>query len=416
MRNERRSPEALREIQAAKLRRLTQHAYDNVSFYRRIMDQAGIKPADIQGPADLNLLPVIDKTTLLRQPLASILDDRLDPDSLVKKETSGSTGVPFRIYASPDLDRFCKAQALRPYLSNGLSVFQKTLRFGAYSKASSTWFQRLGLLRECRVSCEAKPQEMLDEFCRYRPSVLQGYPSALMVLVTEMQRQQAAFKPPAIVFTDSELLTPFDRRQLETTFRAPLFDVFGSWETDNVAYECDRHNGYHVAIDCVVVETILDGRSVPADEAGELVCTVLDNYAMPLIRYNLHDLVTCSTKQCDCGRGFPLMSVINGRTLDRIHLPDGRWQSPSALLARTLAFYDFAYRYQIVQETVTKFRFVVMPRRPLRQEDKTQIAAVLRMTHPEAEVIVDENGTIEKERSGKTRGFINRVGASDGRL
>ena len=74
-----------------------------------------------------------------------------------------------------------------------------------------------------------------------------------------------------------------------------------------------HHNGYHVAIDSVIMEFLKDNKPVKPGGEGEIVVTVLNNFAMPFIRYNLHDMGSFSSKPCSCGRTFPLMTQIKGR-------------------------------------------------------------------------------------------------------
>jgi phenylacetate-coenzyme A ligase PaaK-like adenylate-forming protein len=102
----------------------------------------------------------------------------------------------------------------------------------------------------------------------YRPDIIHGYPSSLVSLGSVILDKGLDVPGPRQVFTDS----------------------VGSFETENIAYECEHHQGCHVATDCVILEILKDGKPVAEGEDGEMVCTVLDNLAMPLVRYNLHDL------------------------------------------------------------------------------------------------------------------------------
>ena len=77
------------------------------------------------------------------------------------------------------------------------------------------------------------------------------------------------------------------RRQIERAFGVPVFDVFGSWETDNIAWECREHVGYHLAIDCVIAEIVCDGMWQPGKVVNSfapystiLQCDLLDDIAV----------------------------------------------------------------------------------------------------------------------------------------
>ncbi|HLF10255.1 MAG TPA: hypothetical protein VJA26_03500 [Gammaproteobacteria bacterium] len=409
MRNERRSLRELVELQERKLQQLARHAYEHVPFYRRLFREAGIGPADIRGAADLARLPVVDKNLLRAQPLEDLIDRRVKLDTLIERHTSGSSGAPFRFFVDRDFDAFCKAQYLRPYLTNGRTPFDRVLRLTITPSSGRRWFQRLGLMREDRLAGDERPQALLAAFLAAQPDVLQGYPSRLLALAGAIEREKSKFIAPRVVFSDSELLTQAARKQIEHLLGARILDVFGSYETDNIGYECRERCGYHLAIDCVVPEFLVDGRPAAPGEPGELVCTVLHNYAMPLIRYNLQDIAARSAHPCACGRGLPLMSVVEGRTVDCVLRPDGTKESPMRFLARFDYMSEFALEYQVAQTAYDEFRVTLVPRRELRAGDREFIVGAILEQYPRAHVTVVEAADIPREPSGKRRMFHSEI-------
>lgn len=409
MRNERRGPQALAEIQARKLQRLVAHAYENVPFYRRLFQQAKLRPGDVRSAADLERLPVVDRDLLRAQPLEDVIDRRRRLGELVERHTSGSSGSPFRFFVDAAYDIHCKAQYLRPYLSNGRTPFDRVLHFTAFPDRRPRWFERIGLMRETLVGCSRPVDELLDALRHEQADIVQGYPSVLSALAARIDPGEPGFRWPRMVFTDSELLTSSVRRRIDESFGAPVFDVFGSYETDNIGYECAEHAGYHLAIDCVVAEFVRGGAAVAPGESGELVCTVLDNYAMPLIRYNLEDIAAAAPEPCRCGRGLPLMSVVEGRSVDCVVLPDGSLQSPMQFLGALDSIGELALEYQIVQTARDAFLVRLVPRRELDAADRGRVADTILGQLPDAHVRLQEVGEIAREPSGKRRTFICEV-------
>jgi phenylacetate-CoA ligase len=108
---------------------------------------------------------------------------------------------------------------------------------------------------------------------------------------------------------------------LEEVFRCRVFDCYGSSEVQNIATECVRGR-MHVNADYVVVETA-DGERGP-DGAAPLLVTSLKNQAMPFLRYRNEDCGALVDGDCDCGSGFPLMSLDVARVSDNFTLPGGR--------------------------------------------------------------------------------------------
>lgn len=409
MRNEFRSPRQLADLQARKLRSLVAHAAKHVPFYRRLFRQAGVTPDDIRCAADLDRLPVIDKAELRAQPISDLIDERRQRHDLIERQTSGSSGSPFRFYVDTAFDLHCKAQYLRPYLVNGRRPFDRLLRFTAFPDKDKRWFERAGLMRETTVGCSGAVEDLLAALKTEHADIVQGYPSVLSSLAARIDPENRGFRSPRLVFTDSELLTPDARRRIETAFGAPVFDVYGSYETDNIGYECSRHSGFHMAIDCAVVQFVHNGSAVPAGESGQIVCTVLDNYAMPLIRYDLGDIGAAAPEPCSCGRAMPLMKVVEGRSVDCVVLPDGSRQSPMKFLGSLDCIADVAHEYQIVQMAPDEFLARFVPARENVSRHRALIADAITAQCPGAKVQFEQVAQIEREPSGKRRTFICRI-------
>ena len=92
-----------------------------------------------------------------------------------------------------------------------------------------------------------------------------------------------------------------------------------------MAHECPEHNGLHVFSDLFHVEVIHEsGRHAESGETGEIVITDLSNLYMPFIRYRTGDQVVQGGTKCPCGRGFPLLERLEGRSPDDIVAPEGK--------------------------------------------------------------------------------------------
>ena len=129
---------------------------------------------------------------------------------------------------------------------------------------------------------------------------------------------------PRTVFSTADVLDQNSRQLIESAFDVRVTDLYGAYEFGHIAWECPQHAGYHVNTESVVLELLKDGRPASPGEAGEVVATSLNSYAMPFLRYRLGDLCSPSHRPCPCGRGLPLLELVQGRSNDAIRLPDGR--------------------------------------------------------------------------------------------
>ena len=104
-----------------------------------------------------------------------------------------------------------------------------------------------------------------------------------------------------------------------------MLSYYATEEEGGIASECEAHTGLHVIMENVYVDILHDGRSAKCGEVGEVNVTNLNNYAMPLIRYNLEDLGAWSVMDhCPCGREHPMMDLRLARSVDAFKTRDGR--------------------------------------------------------------------------------------------
>jgi phenylacetate-CoA ligase len=200
------------------------------------------------------------------------------------------------------------------------------------------------------------------ELTRFQPDLIQAYASSIHLLARYLLRQGIRPSyPKRGIISAAERLTPRMRREIESVFPARVFDRYGSREVSAIAAECGEHNGLHIHTPAYVVETIdpATGANV-AGTLGEIVVTVLNNHAMPFIRYRIGDLGILDTAPCPCGRTTPRLREVIGRTSDNFVLEGGRIVHGEYF---THLFYGRTgvAQFQFEQETREAFRLRVVP-------------------------------------------------------
>ena len=86
------SLEELRAIQSEKLVKQVKHVYENVEYYRNLMDEKGVKPEDIKSIDDLHKLPFLTKADLRDAYPYGLLGTDLK-NCVRIHSTSGTTGI-----------------------------------------------------------------------------------------------------------------------------------------------------------------------------------------------------------------------------------------------------------------------------------------------------------------------------------
>jgi phenylacetate-CoA ligase len=325
------APERVRAYQDARVRGLVDHAWRNVAFYRRRFEAAGIRPEEIGGGADLARLPILTKAELRACRDGEMLARGVDEASCTEEISSGTTGEPVRFVRTRGEEYTLFAHRLRAQVLSGLRPWDVRMKIG--SKPVRTLPHRLGLFR-CDAVSDGQPHtQILAELAKKRFDVLSAMPNILDILLPLMGESNLRGRKLRRVFCGAELLSPATRRRIEEALGCRVVDFYGATEVNLVAWECVRCGLYHTCDDAVYAEVIPeDGRQAGAGEEGRLVLTALHSFAMPLIRYEIGDVVRRPAAPRGCRIGFGVIDKIVGRVADHLPLPDGQWLGPGRLI------------------------------------------------------------------------------------
>lgn len=352
----------LRRYQEKRLRAVVKYAYDYVPFYHGKFESAGVKPDDIRCLDDLPKLPLVKKSKFRQVIPRQRVSVKFDVNRLKAIRTSGSTGEPFTTYICGREDDWRKAIYMRANTSCGQKIRDRWVVVTApHHFQDTTGIQRrLGVYAQTCVSVFSNIEEQVRIISRLRPDVLDGYSGSLFLLAKEIDGKGLTSIHPRIVFGTADLMEAASCSFMEKVYGAPYLDQYGCAEIDRSAWMCPEKAGYHMDIDSVITEFVdEEGREVSAGEKGEIVFTSLFNYAMPFIRYSVGDVGVPSNDECPCGRGSPLMKVIEGRRDSFLVMPDGHLLSPMAFRNALAKFFEKIVQYRVVQKRVNLFEIFV---------------------------------------------------------
>lgn len=315
--------EQLQALQSERLVEQVKHVYENVAYYRSKMDEAGVKPEDIKGIADLHKLPFIEKDELRDQYPYGFLGVPLS-DVVRIQSTSGTTGrrvVAF--YTQNDIDVWdeCCARAIVAaggtkddvvHVCYGYGLFTggPGLNGGSHKVGSMTLPMSSG-------NTERQIQFMQD----LDSTILCCTPSYAATIGEAVTKKgvKDSLKLKAGIF-GAEPWTEEMRRDIENTLGLKAYDIYGLTEISGpgVSFECEEQKGMHIQEDHFIAEIINPetGEVLPEGEIGELVFTCITKKAFPLLRYRTRDLCRLSREKCSCGRTHVRMSKIMGRSDD----------------------------------------------------------------------------------------------------
>ncbi len=317
------------EISALQLERLKwslNHAYDNVAFYKKKFDEAGVHPDDCRTLEDLAKFPFTTKQDLRdNYPFAMLAV----PRERVRRvhASSGTTGKPTVVaYTEGDLDVWASvvARSLRASGTRPGDMIHNAYGYGLFTGGLGAHYgaEKLG----CAVipisgGMTARQVTVIQDF---KPTTIMVTPSYMLNILDEFHKQGLDPRacPLEVGIFGAEPWTNKMRKEMEEAFDMHAVDIYGLSEVmgPGVANECvETKDGLHVWEDHFYPEIIdVSSANVVEDGTeGELVFTSLTKEALPIIRYRTRDLTTLRPGSA---RSMRRMDKITGRSDDMIIL------------------------------------------------------------------------------------------------
>jgi phenylacetate-CoA ligase len=227
------------------------------------------------------------------------------------------------------------------------------VRYGKWLR-NEVWFNTFKMTPSNMDDC-------VNTLNAFKPNQILSYVEAIYELSRFIKRSGLKVYSPDAILSTAGTLYPQFRETLKEALNAPVFNRYGSREVGDIACECDHHEGLHISAPTHYVE-ILKENDEPAmpGESGEIIITLLTNFAMPLIRYRISDTAVWSEQSCSCGRNWPLIKNVTGRVDDTFVTKEGA-RIDGGYFTQLLYFYGWIQKFQVVQEDYDFIRFEIVP-------------------------------------------------------
>jgi phenylacetate-CoA ligase len=223
----------------------------------------------------------------------------------------------------------------------------------SWRRASSGW----AWVPSCAISVTEPLAEIVGRLNAFKPALLAGYPTMLVLLARERVAGRLHIAPTT-VWCGGERLSTRARREIEEAFGAPLANEYGASEALSIGYE-GPCGWMHVNADWVILEPIQsDGSPTPPGTLSQTtLVTNLANRVQPIIRYDLGDRVLVNPEPCTCGSPLPAIRV-EGRCGDFVHLvsSDGHRLDLAPLAIETAVEAAGVYGFQVVCDSPRRIR------------------------------------------------------------
>lgn len=413
------SAEEMESLRLGRLQQTIRLAYDHTSYWREVMDAAGIDPDSIEDISDLRRFPLLAKPTLRSSREAMAWKEAAKRVQLVR--TSGSTNEALQFYTSSNREAHITAARMRGHYWAGVRKGHREMYFwgSPVELSKQDKVKRLrdrmindGLTDGFRVTAELTPG-YFEHWMKWRPRVIFGYPSSFVLLVGFAAKRGLDLsllkqRGLRVICTTSEMLTEPDREMIERAFGVPVRDSYGVREGGLIGYECEEGR-MHTMDEQVILETIDPVTGESTDGEGELVLTNIVGRVMPVIRYRTGDIVTLNREPCACGRRLGTIDISGGRAVDFVLTGKGEW----------IAGYAFIYicrsvpgivKFQVRQKEKGRLRVLLATDEKFPADGRERVReAVLKRLESDDEIIVEQVDDIEPAPSGKYRPVVSEI-------
>jgi phenylacetate-CoA ligase len=316
----------LQRLQGERLGELVDRLYRRVPFYRRRMQERGVKPADVNGIADIGRLPFLTKEDMREVYPLQLL--AVDPSEIVEVHTSsGTTGLPVvDAYTGKDIGIWAEAMARTLAMgdTSRADVVHNAYGYGLFTGGLGVHYGARLIGATIIPISGGNTARQLSILRDFKATVLTCTPSYSLHVAEAAREQGLDFKglPLRVGLFGAEPWSESMRKEIEAKLNLKALDIYGLTEVigPGVASECEVQDGLHICEDLFYPEVIdpRTGQVLPDGEKGELVLTTLNKEGTPMLRYRTRDITYLDHSACRCGRTAVRMHRLLGRTDDML--------------------------------------------------------------------------------------------------
>ncbi|MFQ5733795.1 MAG: phenylacetate--CoA ligase family protein [Planctomycetaceae bacterium] len=304
------------------------HVWEHSPFYQRKFEEAHVTPDDFRTLDDLRRFPFTVKDELRGDPwvLLSVPKN----DVCLAHTSTGTTGGDwsYTLYSRDDMylhDQVPSPRLLMPVRSSDVVIDALPYEMSSAGQSFQRSLQGTASALVVPVGkggFYSDPVKTVKIMADLKADVLITTPPYAMLLAEIAGQMNISLNDNVrlrFMWLTGEGCSQAYRRRLEELWNCPGIVFYGSMECGSIGIECSEQSGGHVSQGHVHIE-IIDpetGEPLPAGEVGEVVCTVLQRKASPLIRFRTQDLAFVDSEPCACGVKFPRVHI-RGRIVDQI--------------------------------------------------------------------------------------------------
>lgn len=400
------SYEQMCDFRDKRLKLMIKHCYDTVPFYRNLFDDYGINPESIRDLEDLKKLPLLTKS-IVKNNFNNLISTDINKNKVIKIKTSGTTGAGLTLYCTRETiyEQWSSFWRARNNIGiefgawnaifggkNVVSIEQQRPPYWRVNAAGHQVYFSVYHLNDSNI------EDYISEIEKRRIKWIHAYPSAINLIAQYMVSHNRQLSSEIkYITTGSENLLESQKSVINQAFGIKPYQHYG--QAENVAIFSERKDHkIFVDEDFSAVEFLYD----PNLDTYKIVGTSLNNYAMPLLRYEIGDIADFR----ESNEGREILSL-DGRKEDYIVLSNG---TKVGRLADVFCHMTNIYESQIIQNKVGEIIIRIVKGCNYSYEDEKLLLNKLYLKIGKSEkIILEYVNEINRTKNGKLRFVISNV-------
>jgi len=403
------SKEEIKEYQAKKLKKLLLHAYENVPYYHKVLEGIVVK----DGKVDLGKfeeIPVLSRDILTKE-FDNLKSKDLKNRKWFLNHSGGSTGNPVAFIQDNDYWDSNVANKIYYAHLNGKIIGEKEIKLwgsdkdilqgtiGFKAKVQNFLYNRI-FLNSFNMN-ENKIEDYIKIINKEKPKLLWGYVNSLEILSDYIIEKDMKVYSPKIIFSAAGTLTNDMRAKIKKAFNTKVVNIYGTREVGDVAFETKENGGL----------MITDySHKLEVDENGRILITTLNNYSMPLIRYDIGDI--SSGFDSKINSKFSVLKDVIGRRTSIFKTKDGKKIPPEYFIHMVGVAFNtgFIKKFQVIQKNYDKIlvKIVLNSDKDINQLKKIE-SSIKKVMGTNCKVKFEFVDEIKSNKSGKYLYTVSEV-------
>jgi len=373
----------LTKIQNEKLKKILLHAQTNCPYYSKILYEYGVVKSNKVILDNFCNLPILTKNIIRKEFNQLLSHDRLHRNAY-SNTSGGSTGEPVQFIQDKQYSDWNIANKIYYKYTGGQNLGDREIRLWGSERDIIEGKEKLSIrirnwiynrfdFNSFRIE-ESDFDDLVQTWNVCKPTWIEAYVQSIFEFAKYIKKNEIKIHFPKGILTSAGILSPEIRSYLESMFNCKVYNRYGSREVGDIACNCKEDDKLHLSIWNHYVEVLDDNMQPIFNKAGKIHITTLNNYSMPLIRYEIGDIGVMEKdfKQCKCNRIAKNLTSIQGRTVNFFKTNNGGLVD-GEYFTHLFYFRPWIKKFQVVQNKINTIECNVVLNGEKNQEDIFEI-------------------------------------------